>query len=114
MKEWKESIIIMLIVAAIVGIAISPTYFIYHPEMRNISYYGNDDYYMVNVITGSGRSESWHFGAITKEDYERWRNQEIGTIWITSSQNIDRGWRLNISSITTIQIFDEDWLPFNF
>lgn len=42
-------------------------YLFFHPKIRNISYCNDDRYYMVNAVTGDGRtSDSWHFGAIKK------------------------------------------------
>ena len=115
MKEkLKENILMIVILLAIIAIPILGICLATHPEIRHISYYDNNDYYMVNVVVCSGRSEKYHFGAIKKDDYNKWANQENGSIWVVSSKDESRGWRLNIGLITTIQIYDRKWLPLNF
>ena len=91
------------------------TYYISHPE-SHISYYNNDSYYMVNVITGNnGNSpDSWHFGAIKKEDYNAWRDGTATTVWVVSSKNENRGWMLRCNTISTIAIYNKEHLPLNF
>lgn len=90
-------------------------YIVVHPEVRNISYYEDDNYYMCNAITGGGESsDNWHFGAVKKEDYESWANGTSETIWIVSSTNKNKGWRLRCNMISTIQIYDKKHLPLNF
>lgn len=85
-----------------------------HPETRHISYYGNDDYYMVNVSVNRGRFGESYSGALKKDEYEKWVNGDPGTIWIVSARNKNQGWRLNINTITKIKIYDDGWLPLNF
>lgn len=111
MKEkLKENILMIVILLAIIVVPILGICLTTHPEIRHIY----NDYYIVNVVVGSGRSEKSHFGAIKKDDYNKWANQENGSIWVVSSKDESRGWRLNIGLITTIQIYDRKWLPLNF
>lgn len=87
----------------------------FHPKIRNISYYNDDRYYMVNAVTGGGRtSDSRHFGAIKKEDYDSWKDGTATTVWVVSSRDENRGWRLRCNMISTITIYDKRYLPFNF
>lgn len=90
-------------------------YLFFHPKIRNISYCNDDRYYMVNAVTGDGRtSDSWHFGAIKKEDYDLWKDGTATTVWVVSSRDENRGWRLRCNMISTITIYDKRYLPFNF
>lgn len=113
-KEYSPVIIFVVVLICIICIFGISTYICRYPEVRNISYYGDDNYYMCNAIVGSGKSEQFHFGAIKKTDYEKWVNGENGTIWVICSNDKNRGWRLNCSAITTITIYSNDWLPLNF
>lgn len=90
-------------------------YLFFHPKIRNISYCNDDRYYMVNAVTGDGRtSDSWHFGAIKKEDYDSWKDGTATTVWVVSSRDENRGLRLRCNMISTITIYDKRYLPFNF
>lgn len=60
-EELKKNILIIVILLAIIVMPILGIYLTTHPEIRHISYYDNNDYYMVNVVVGSGRSEKSHF-----------------------------------------------------
>lgn len=114
--ETKDTIVCILIWAMPIILFVSLIeYMFFHPEMRKISYYNDDRYYMVNAITGDGRtSDSWHYGAIKKEDYDSWKDGTAITVWIVDSKNKDRGWRLRCNMISTITIYDKRYLPFNF
>lgn len=87
-----------------------------HPKLRNISHYNDDNYYMVNAITGSNENspDNWHWGAIKKEDYDSWRDGTVATVWVVSSRDENRGWRLRCNMISTITIYDRKHLPSNF
>lgn len=111
----KDKLIIGIIITIIFCGFFMLTYAVVHPEIRNISYYEDENYYMCNAITGDGSScESWHFGAVKKEDYKSWANGTTDTIWIVSSRDKNKGWRLRCNMISTIQIYDRKRLPFNF
>ena len=115
MKSITKTIIASCVGMIIfVSITFGAIYLCSHPNVRDISHFDDDNYYMVDVIVGSRDTESSHFGAVTKEDYNRWVNQESGTIWVVSSKDEDRGWRINISSITMITVYKRDWMPLNF
>ena len=47
--KLKTVIILCIFILVILFIKI----YVLHPEVRGISYYNNDNYYMVNVITGN-------------------------------------------------------------
>lgn len=114
-KEYKAGFLFFTImISVVVGVEFGTTYLCKHPEKRNISYYGDENYYICIVIAGSGRSTSSYYGAVSKNDYNKWVNGENGTIFVVNSHNKDRGWRLNIDSITTISVCDNDWIPLNF
>ena len=89
--------------------------YISHPE-SHVSYYNDDNYYMVNVITGNNESspDNWHYGAIKKEDYNTWRDGTATTVWVVSSKNENRGWMLRCNTISTIAIYNKEHLPLNF
>lgn len=67
-EETKDTIVCILILAIPVILLVSFAEFMFfHPKIRGISYCDDDRYYMVNAITGDGRtSDNWHFGAIKK------------------------------------------------
>ena len=110
--KLKTVIILCIFILVILFIKI----YVLHPEVRGISYYNNDNYYMVNVITGNNESspDNWHFGAIKKEDYDSWKDGTATTVWVVSSRDENRGWRLRCNMISTITIYDKRYLPFNF
>ena len=109
-KIW--TVFFILVVSILISVV---AYYISHPE-SHISYYNNDDYYMVNVITGNNDSspDNWHWGAIKKEDYNAWRDGTAITIWVVSSKNENRGWMLRCNTISTITIYNKEHLPLNF
>lgn len=91
------------------------SWFYYNCNKENLVAYADENYYWGNVIVGSGRTESFHFGAINKEDYEKWENGESGTVWINNLRKENWGNRVNNNNITSIVIYDkDDWLPLNF
>lgn len=110
--KLKTVIILCIFILVILFIKI----YVLHPEVRGISYYNNDNYYMVNVITGNNESspDNWHFGAIKKEDYDSWKDGTATTVWVVSPKDITRGWRLRCSTISTIIIYDREHLPLRF
>ena len=71
---------------------------------------------MVNAITGNNEKsrDNWHEGAIKKEDYDAWKNGTTTTVWVVSSKDENRGWRLRCNTISTIIIYDREHLPLNF
>ena len=81
---------------------------------RNISHYYEEEYYMCDVITGGTKYPQSHYGSIKTSDYKKWENGEISTIWVTSSKDENKGWKLNCNQIITIKIYNRDWLPINF
>lgn len=62
-KIW---IIFLILVFSILILVVA--YYISHPE-SHISYYNNDNYYMVNVITGNNENspDSWHLVQLKKK-----------------------------------------------
>lgn len=115
MKDKTRNTIICYIIAVVILVAFLLSYMVIHPEIRNISYYDDENYYMVNAITGNGETlDSWHFGAIKKKDYEAWADGTASTVWVVSSTNENKGWLLRCNMILTINIYDRDRLPFNF
>lgn len=58
----------------------------------------------------------FYAGSISNEDYQRWLNGDSGTIFVHLARNPNRGYVLNITSITTISNYGRkpDWLPMNF
>ena len=78
--------------------------------------YNDNNYYYINAIVGSGRAETSYFGVVTKEDYNKWKNGESGTLWINKLLKEDYGYRINVDKITSIIIYDKenDYLPANF
>lgn len=111
-----ELYIILVVIILVITLAfLGSLYLVKNPELRNISYYNDDNYYMCDVVIGDGYSaSSHHYGAIKKVDYDKWKNGEIGTVWITSSNDKNKGWRFRYERISSIQLYDEGWLPFNF
>ena len=83
---------------------------------ENLIGYDNKDCYYVNIVVGSGRSESSYFGVIDKEDYDAWKNGESGTIWVNSIKKENYGNRINNDNIVSIAVYDkeETWFPINF
>ena len=83
---------------------------------ENLIGYDNKDCYYVNIVVGSGRSESSYFGVIDKEDYDAWKNGESGTIWINSIKKENYGSRISNDNIVSIMVYDkeETWFPINF
>lgn len=51
---------------------------------------------MVVAITGRNSPNNRHYGAIKKEDYNGWKNGTATTVWIVSSEDKTRGWRLDV------------------
>ena len=114
--ETKNKIFWSVFIIAIIFIFLFLIYYEAQPDLRNVSYYNDDNYYMVNAITGSNGSspDGWHWGAIKKEDYDAWENGTATTVWIVDSQNEKKGWRLRCNTISTIIIYDREHLPSNF
>lgn len=116
-EETKDPIACILIFAIPVILLVSfAVYMFFHPKIRGISYCDDNRYYMVNAITGNNESspDNWHFGAIKKEDYASWKDGTATTVWVVSSRDENRGWRLRCNMISTITIYDKRYLPFNF
>ena len=112
-KEKRKDKIFYSVFIVIVIIFVSfLIYYWTHPKLRNVSYYNNDNYYMVNTITGNNKSS--HFGAIKKENYNSWKDGTATTVWVVSPKDITRGWRLRCNTISTIIIYDREYLPLRF
>ena len=79
-------------------------------------YYGNDDYIFALIWVGSGRSEDLYCGNITVDDYEKWCEGDLGTIFVYSPNRKGYGYRISISNITSINNYGSrpDFLPLNF
>lgn len=115
-EERKDKIFYSVFIVVVIIFVSFLMYYWTHPKSRNVSYYNNDNYYMVNAITGNNESspDNWHFGAIKKEDYNSWKNGTATTVWVVSPKDITRGWRLRCNTISTIIIYDREHLPLRF
>lgn len=116
--NWKEFIsyyrviiIFLLILLLFFGIGL---YRCNNPE--NFINYGDDNYCFVLVFVDSGRYEKIYAGTVTKTDYQKWVNGDTGTIFLHSTYLENRGWRLNISRITSMSNYGSapNFLPMNF
>lgn len=107
-----STIIVFLLI--VIGLIVLATYKCTHNE--NYLYYGDNNYRIVTVKVGAGRSSELYDGAITVEDYGRWINGEEGTIFVNSVKKKGFGIAVNISNITTINNYGSKpkWLPLNF
>lgn len=115
-EERKDKIFYSVFIVAVIIFVSFLIYYWTHPKLRNVSYYNNDNYYMVNVITGNnGNSpDSWHFGAIKKENYNAWKDGTAITVWVVSSKDKNKGWMLRCNTISTIIIYDREYLLLDF
>ena len=115
-EERKDKIFYSVFIVVVIIFVSFLMYYWTHPKSRNVSYYNNDNYYMVNAITGNNESspDNLHFGAIKKEDYNSWKDGTVTTVWIVSPKDITRGWRLRCNTISTIIIYDREHLPLRF
>ena len=109
MKTKDKAFIVVIIIAAIILISFL-VYRFSHPELRNISHYNDDNYYMVSAITENNTYQ----GAIKKEDYNAWKDGTAITVWVVDSRDETRGWRLRCNTIYTIVIYDRKHLPLKF
>lgn len=66
-------------------------------------YYGNTDYCFASVYVGSGSTKDSYDGVIKVEDYNKWYNGEDGTMFVYSAIREGYGYRVNISTITSIK-----------
>lgn len=78
--------------------------------------YGNDNYNFVSVNVDYGKHGMSYYGTISKADYNKWLNGELGTVFIYSTKFENRGWRVNVSSIISMSNYGcaPDHLPTNF
>ena len=115
-EERKDKIFYSAFIVVVIIFVSFLIYYWTHPKLRNVSYYNNDNYYMINAITGNNEKsrDNWHEGAIKKEDYDAWKNGTTTTVWVVSSKDITRGWRLRCNTISTIIIYSREHLPLNF
>lgn len=116
--SWKEIIsyyrviiIFLLIILLFFGVGL---YKCNNPE--DFVNYGDDNYCFVLVYVDSGRHENIYAGTVTRTDYQKWINGDNGTIFLYSTYPKDRGWRLNISQITSMNNYGScpTYLPMNF
>lgn len=122
MSETKNKITSVILTVLIILVLIGPIIFMFGADIyyntagkEKLFEYNNDDYYYVNVIVGSGRTQSFYFGAITKDEYNDWADGKIGTVWVNKLLKENYGNRINIDSITSIMIYDkDDLLPTGF
>lgn len=112
-EKRKDKIFYSVFIVAVIIFVSFLIYYWTHPKLRNVSYYNNDNYYMVNAITNESSPNNWHFGAIKKEDYNSWKDGTATTVWV-SPKDITRGWRLRCNTISTIIIYDREHLPLRF
>ena len=103
-EERKDKIFYSAFIVVVIIFVSFLIYYWTHPKLRNVSYYNNDNYYMINAITGNNE----------KEDYDAWKNGTTTTVWVVSSKDITRGWRLRCNTISTIIIYSREHLPLNF
>lgn len=103
-------LLILIVMIGLVGLI----YICSHNE--NLPYYGSEDYTFVMCVVGSGRSESFYCGTISNIDYQRWEVGERGTILVHHPKISNRGYRLNLESITRIVNYGStpEWLPLNY
>lgn len=120
MSEIKNRITSIILTVLIILVLIvfmfgADIYYNTAGKEKLFEYNNNDDYYYVNVIVGSGRTQSFYFGAITKDEYNDWADGKIGTVWVNKLLKENYGNRINIDSITSIVIYDkDDLLPTGF
>lgn len=112
-RNWFKIVIciLALMVVSVFG------YTTYKCSSTNkLPYYGSSEYTFAICTTGSGRTEHFYCGVISNDNYQRWINGDSGTIFIHLATDPDRGWRVNINSITTINNYGStpDWLPMSF
>lgn len=107
----KDIIIILLILSLLFGIMI---YKCSHNE--DLIHYGDDNYYFVSVAVNQGKRGLHYWGTISKEDYQKWVDGYVGTVWINSPKREGHGYRINIYNIITITNYGSapNWLPLNF
>lgn len=114
MKEPKLNYIIITFLIICCGF-LGLIYLLYHPEIRNISHYENENYYMCDVVVKDGFIPSnHHYGAIKKEDYELWKSGESGVIQLIDSKNQNKRMKIRCEIIPTIIIYNQGWLPLQF
>lgn len=83
---------------------------------EDLYYYGNEEYYYVTVRTNVGRNGEHYCGVMKKDEYRKWVEGEVGTVFVYRPDGEERGWRLNISTISSISNYgsEPEWLPLNF
>ena len=113
-EKRKDKIFYSVFIVAVIIFVSFLIYYWTHPKLRNVSYYNNDNYYLVNAITNESSPDNWHCGAINKEDYNLWKDGTATTVWVVSPKDITRGWRLRCNTISTIIIYDREYLPLEF
>ena len=102
--------IILLLILIPLGIL-----YLMSPSKDDISHYNDDNYYLVRVVVGSGKTTESYYGTLEKTEYSKWENGTDSTIWLVSSRDENRGYRLSCDAITTITIYDKnDRLPLTF
>ena len=49
-----------------------------------------------------------------KENYNAWKDGTAITVWVVSSKDKNKGWMLRCNTISTIIIYDREYLPLDF
>ncbi|MSS07116.1 hypothetical protein FYJ38_00485 [Clostridium sp. WB02_MRS01] len=112
MSKLLKCLLLDLIIGVILGSVYYLTYLCSNPNKLN--HYGEEDYAFSGVIVGSGKNQKTYFGSISDIEYKKWENGNDGTLWLESCTRKGYGYRINIDSITTIVIYEDDWVPLNF
>ena len=107
-RDWEVGIPVLVMGIATLVFLITLGYEIISYRSPQLLYLNNENYAYVKVVVEGGRHTSSYYGAISKEEYQKWAETSDGAIFINAPCEEDVGWFFKNEAIISITRYSDE------